>query len=161
MADRVFDIVADAMSFADREFGVDADVNIGIEVGTHFAKPAFFDIDDAMDAKGDYADFLFDFLGWGGIHDFLDGWNEDSPTVEGDDRAGKKGGPFVSSLPTGARKDGNGNADESACGSDSVGAVVPGFRLYGAASELFGGASDFVKKGFFDEDDDDEDAEGE
>lgn len=37
MADGVFDIVADAMSFADSEFGVDADVNIRIEIGTHFA----------------------------------------------------------------------------------------------------------------------------
>ncbi len=161
MADRVFDIVADAMSFADREFGVDADVNIGIEVGTHFAKPAFFDIDDAVDAKGDYADFLFDFLGWGGIHDFLDGRNEDSPSVEGDNRAGKEGGPFVRGFPAGACKDGDGNADESACGSDGVGAVVPGLGFDGAAAELLGGAGDFVEKGFFDEDDDDEDAKGE
>ena len=161
VADGVFDIVADAMSFADREFGVDADVNIRIEIGTHFAKSAFFDIDDAMDAEGDEANTFHDFLGWGGIHDFLDGRNEDSPSVEGDDRAGKEGGPFVRGFPAGACKDGDGNANESACGSDGVGAVMPGLGFDGAAAELLGGAGDFVEEGFFDEDDDDEDAEGE
>ena len=157
----VFHGVRDGVSLPHGEVGVDDDVEVCVEVESHFTDPAGFDGDDVLDGLGGLGDGVVDGGVRGGVHHAGDCVAEEIDSVVSDEDTGEEGGVIVCGFEAWSSDDCDGDADEGGEGGERVGAVVPCVGVDCGASDLEGEFEDAPEEDFFDEDDAGEDEQGE
>ena len=157
----VLDIMCEGMSLVDRPFAWDLDVNIDKQFRAAFSNPTTSDAGDLWHRCGCVADLKDHVRCWTCVHDFVDGRPQQFVAIERNDRAGDERGVVVSTLESRSAQQRDGDANEGGGGSDGIGAVMPGIRAEGGASEFFSGVRHLSVQPFLDEDNEEEDAEGE
>src|SRR5947209_19493022 len=137
------------VAFMHGNAAVHSHMEINIKIQTHFAGPAFLNLDNARYRSGGPANGSNKFTARCGVHDLKECRAQQADAICGDDGAGEKRRPIIRALPTTAADQGDGDADECCGGRKRVAAMMPGIGSHGRALDVAPDTVDVTEQNFF------------
>ena len=152
--------MCDPVAFPDGEVAIHKQLDIHPESESTFADPAFVDPENFLLVQGDGADLFQGFGGHRGVHDFVEGFFENTDGVVSNECTGEEGGPGIGPGEGRPSVSGERNADEGGDGCDGIRALVQGIGFQRGAVEGKACGFEAAVLNLFDGDDEDEQRQG-